>query len=480
MAEEIKTGVGEQENQTPPPPPPPPIPGSFTITIAPDCSDVWMELRPPQNGGLAVTEDEFRREMATKAIRFGIDDNAIHRIFAHNMFNSRQRIAQWKPAEDGVDGTIKYVYVLEQELKPKEDEKGFVDYRDLGLVHNIEAGQTIANITLPTEGQPGTDVMGRTVNQKKGVAAKVSMGENVGLSGDGTVMLALASGNLKNNGGKYLVETVINIRGDVDMTTGNIDFIGDVNIHGEVMEGFVLISRKGNITVNGNCTSATLEAQGNITIKKGCLNSTLTAKGDVKVDFVESSKIHCEGNVTGDIFLTSEVYCGGSLNAQGTKGRLMGGKYTSLGNIQAGAIGSKNYAATFVTIGGNAVMMEEKAECQKKIGECDMLITRYTQAIDFLNQKKHNGVHIGEDKEELLTGAVKSRIVMKKERSAMEKRVNEIDEYLKNRQNLTITCKRHLYPGVKITLNDMVMNVNSVYQHCKVYMGDDGIKIDLL
>lgn len=438
-----------------------------------------MELKLPQNGGKPVSEDEFRRELGLKGIRFGLDENLIHRIFLQNLAEVRHRIAQWKPAEDGVDGTIKYLFDINRELKPKEDDKGFVDYRDLGLVHNIEAGQPIAYITLPTDGQPGTDVMGRTVNQKKGVPVKVSMGENVGLSGDGTVMMAMASGNLKNNGGKFVVETVINIRGDVDLTTGNIDFIGDVNIHGEVMEGFI-ITAKGNIGINGNCTGATLHSERNVTIKKGCLNSTIVAKGDVKVDFVESSNIRCEGNLTGDIFLTSEVYCGGELLAQGTKGRLMGGKYTSLGNIQAGSIGSKNYAATSVTIGGNAVMMEEKAECQKKIAECDMLITRYTQAIDFLNQKKHSGVHIGEDKEELLNGAVKSRIVMKKDRSGLEKRVNEIDEYLKNRQNLTITCKRHLYPGVKITLNDMVMNVNSVYQYCKVYMGDEGIKIDLL
>ena len=76
---------------------------------------------------------------------------------------------------NGVDGTIEYYFKKESTFKPIEDENGNVDYKNLGLVRNIYHGTPIAKITPPTEGTPGTDIMGKSVAQKHGVPAKLSL-----------------------------------------------------------------------------------------------------------------------------------------------------------------------------------------------------------------------------------------------------------------------------------------------------------------
>ena len=269
------------------------------------------------------------------------------------------------------------------------------------------------------------------------------------------------------------------MKGDVDISTGNLEFIGDIIIRGEVKEGFKVLSKK-SITIFENVTNAVIEAEGDVIIKKGCIGTTITTKGNVTLSFVENSTIRCGGNLKGDIFTTCDVECGGELIAQGSKGILMGGKYTSLQNLTANSIGTKSYGSTLVTVGNNAIMMEERKECEKKIQELQAKILNCTQIVDFLNEKKKELGSIPPEREELYQKAVKSKIMIQLEMSKKDARIKEIDKYLENKQNLSVTCKKMLYPGTKITINDFVMQVNDLYQYCKISLGEDGIKVETL
>lgn len=455
-----------------------PIDGKFQLDVSSDLHDVSMTLTPAYFGGKEVVVEDVMKELQNEGIVFGIDKNIINRIFSEKLYKNSYLIAKYKAPVDGVDGSISYLYEKIVEAKPKEGENGFVDYRDLGLIRNIKIGTPIAEITFPTDGEEGTDVKGQPIAQKKGKEVKPLMGDNTGLNGDGSKIIAKADGNLKYSGNKFSVETVYNMRGDVDASSGNLDFIGEIVIRGEVQEGFKVSSLK-NITVYGNITGATIEAGGDVVVKKGCINSSILSHHDVTVGFCENSKINCDGNLKGDVFVVCDVYCGGELIAQGRTGALMGGKYTCLKNLTANSIGTKSYNPTNVTVGDNAIMVEEKADCEKKIKELDFKILRCTQAIDFLNEKKKI-MKIPQEKEELLSSSVKSKIMFNMEKKKHEQRIKEIDTYLENKENLSITCKKELFPGTKITINDFVFAVNDKYQYCKIYLGEDGIKTETL
>lgn len=456
-----------------------PIDGTFEVAVDAGFMQASLTVKPPYFGGKAVEEKDILRELSMREIVYGVDQDSIRSILERKLFNIPYIIAAGIRPINGTDGTVTYLFEKVVENKPKEDEHGFVNYKDLGLIRNITAGTVIADITLPTEGSQGINIKNQIIRQRPGAPAFVPQGMNVGISEDGLKLIALADGNLKYTGSQFAIDTVFDMKGDVDISTGNLDFIGDIIIRGEVMEGFKLSSQK-NITIYGNVTGATIEANGDVTIKKGCINSKITSHGSVSVDFVESSNIACDGDLKADAFIFSDVYCGGELTASGKRGALMGGKYTCLKNLSAQTIGTKSYTATIVTVGDNAVMVEERSEKAAQKENIETQILRCTQAIDFLTAKKQEMGELPPEKEEQLDMFVKVKIQSEAEKSKLEKRIAEITEYLEHRENLSITCKKELYPGVKITINDFVMQVNDVYQYCRIYLDSDGIKVDTL
>ena len=382
-------------------------------------------------------------------------------------------MAKWQPPVDGTDGEIKYLFECSTKLKPTENERGFVNYKDLGLVKNIIKGTVIAEITLPAEGTPGTDLKGITVNQRPGRKASFSVGLNTKLNDEGTKISAAVDGNLVFKEGTFSVEDVVTINGDVDSLVGNIDFLGNVIIKGEIGEGFK-VSSKQNITVFGNVTGASIEAGGSIIIKKGCINSKLLAHGDINVEFCEHSTVTCDGSLTGKSFLICDVYCGGNFSVKGSQGSVMGGKYTSLKGFEVQNIGSKTYTPTEIIIGDNAVLTKEKEQLKKQIDSIESKITSNTQVIDFLNEKKKQLHHLPEDKEELLGTSVRNRLMLGMEKKKIVKRISEIETSLQVKQHLSIQCKGTVFPGVRVVMNDSVYKFENEYKYVKIFLNDEG------
>ena len=229
------------------------------ISIDPNCTTAFMTLEPPANGGLEMTVDKALAAVADKGISFGLMENEIERAVTERRYGENICIARWQPPVNGEDGKIEYHFKRESTFKPVEDENGNVDYKNLGLVRNIYKGTPIARITLPTEGTPGTDIMGKSVPQKVGVPVTFAVGKGTELVNDGTEIVAVTDGNLAYTNGAFCIEESLLIRGDVDVSSGNIDFIGDIIIKGNVLEGFAVTSKK-NITINGNVTNGTITA----------------------------------------------------------------------------------------------------------------------------------------------------------------------------------------------------------------------------
>lgn len=456
-----------------------PIDGKFTLDVSASFSEAKLTVTSPFFGGKAITVDEILRELTERSVIYGVNKDLIKEIVDKELYSIPHKISSWLAPINGIDGTITFLFEKKAQIIPKEDANGFVNYKDLGLIRNTKAGTIIADITLPTDGTPGIDIRNIPVAQKKGVPANTTHGENIGISGDGTQMLALTDGNLNFLAGKFAIETVFSMRGDVDAGTGNLDFIGDIIVRGEVHEGFKVSSQK-SITLYENVTGAVIEAGGNVIIKKGCINTKIVSHGDVTIDFVENSNITCDGDLKAGAFITSTVYCGGALEATGRQGLIMGGKYTCLRNLTANSIGSKSYMATIITVGDNAIMLGEKADCEKNLSDLDLQIFRATQVIDFLTLKKKELGSIPPERVEMLNAAIKQKLTNQFEKVKVEARIKEILKYLENKQNLSIICKKELYPGTKITINDFVLQVKDKYQYCKIYLGEEGIVTETL
>ena len=87
------------------------------------------------------------------------------------------------------------------------------------------------------------------------------------LSEDGLALLAAIDGKAEMIDGRINVYAVYEVLGNVDNSTGNIDFIGNVIINGNVLTGFE-VKAGGYIEVRGVVEGAKIIAQGDVLLKK--------------------------------------------------------------------------------------------------------------------------------------------------------------------------------------------------------------------
>lgn len=449
-----------------------PVDSEVSVTVVSNGSEAYITVEPPVNGGAEITADTIMRKLAEANVTYGIKEETVNKIADKKLYGDRTLIAVWKPPVNGEDGTITYHYEKKVEIAPVEDEHGFVDYKNLGLVRSVHKGDVIADITLPTEGEPGTDVRGKSIRQIIGKKAAYSIGTNTELTEDGTQIVALIDGNINFKNNAFAIDNVVTIAGDVDASVGNINFVGDVVVKGEVMEGFK-ISSNANIIVAGNVNGAQLEADGDVIIKKGCINSKVVAHGSVTINFCEHSDIRCDGTLTASNFVICDAYCG-ELCVKGNTGGLLGGKYTSLSSVELSNIGTKNYTPTMLTVGDNALLAEERNSLLSEIEKNEKSVNDITLIINFLNEKKKELRSLPEDKEKILGNACRQKILLGVEIKNLKKRVEEINITLASRQYLTVSCRGYMYPGVKIVINDAVFKADTEYVRTKIRLEEDG------
>lgn len=452
-----------------------PVNSKVEVSIDNNYTVSFLTISEPQNGGSEITYDECIAALEEKKIKYGIREDDIKKAISDKLYDMNICAARWTAPIDGENGSIKYLFSCDSTLAPKETADGRVDFRNLGIINNVNSGTIIAEITLPTEGTAGMDLRNVPVKQIAGAPAVFVIGENTAVDESGTKLVALKDGNLRWVQNKFVVEETVVIAEDVDTSIGNIDFLGDIVIKGGVHEGYVVTSKR-NITINGNANGATINAGGNVTIKSGSINSNIKAGGDIKLGFCENSQIACGGNLDSQSFVGCDVFCKGKLTASG-KGIIAGGKYTCMTNIEAGTIGSLSYIKTLITLGNNAVLAEERTETENKIKECEENVAKLNQIAEFLKEQQKLKGRLSPEREQMKVNSLKTSLTTQMEIKKLKKRINEIDFEIQNAQDLSLSCRKELFPGTSIRINSFTMQVNNIYNHCRVAIDAEGIAI---
>ncbi len=451
---------------------PEPIHGNAVITIDDKFLTAHVVVNEPEFGGHPYTYEMLCDELIMHGIRYNVFHDDLKRIFEEKIFGRSVLAAKGEPPVDGENGSVKYYFDCSNVQVFEEDEYGNVDYRDLGLVTNIEEGTVIAEITPPTEGEPGKDIRGIVAAQTPGKPALLNIGAGTKLSEDGLFIYADISGNLRWTGKQFVVDKDVTINGDVDVSVGNIDFIGDVVIRGNIEEGYEIYSG-GNVTVTGMVTGARIIAKGKIDVRMGVVSSYFEAE-DISANFFENCTVTARGKLSAQNFMGCEVFCGGKLTASGGKAAIIGGKYTCLSDIEANIIGSETYTRTNLVLGNTAILAEERIELEKKIDEFKLQIEQLGLACDALQAQKKAAGSLPEDREEMLVTSIRAKFVHQKQLQEMKRRVEEINKEIDISNDLRVVARRAIYPGVSIRINSLQYNVSSKCGNCVARVGSSG------
>ncbi len=447
-----------------------PVNGTFVLEIDEKFMTARLSITPPKNGGKAVTEAEVRQDMALKGIRYNIDEEAFRSAFNEDSLSVQ--IAKGDPPVDGRNGYIVYHFERRSGAQIKTDEFGNMDYKDLGLIQNIQKDVIVADIFPETTGTPGKDIRGIAIAQYPGTPAKISIGNGIVMTEDGKHLKTAIAGNLRWNKDHFVVDKEIVVSGDIDLSVGNIDFIGDVIIKGNVNEGF-FIKSGGNVSIAGNVTGATIEADGSISGRLGFVTSKISAKGDISVNFGENSEITCGGTIKAQSFIGCTVYCEGPMLIQGGKSVIVGGKYTCLSDIEVNYIGSDSYVRTLVILGNIAVLAEELGDLKKKLKEYEGQLQQLELVCTTLQQQK-KAAPLPPEREEMLKRSIKAKFGHMGLIKETHDRIAEIEHEIENNNDLCVKLKRAVFPGVTFRINNSQYVVTTKSGPGTVQVNDEG------
>jgi hypothetical protein len=338
---------------------------TVSVAIAPDKMSALADCTPGHGAGTPLTVAGIKSALGSAGAHHGHLDDAIAALVDKaNGSLTRQTeviVAAGTPPRPGRPGAVKYTFdTSEQEYDFKILADGRIDYRNTRNIVMAAAGDILATLADPLPGFPGVDVLGHTVPAEDGSAASLLAGVGARVSEDGRQIVAEISGSIVLNGSIIEVVDTFVVNGDVDYSTGNIDFRGNVFISGNVVEGFG-VKADGDIVVVKNVESSRVEAGRDVVVKGGVQGKGkgLVAAGrDVRVGFAQNARLEAQGNiaianfaVNSYIFtsrqLTMATNRGGGYRRRGVCATRRGGSIHRLGergqDVRGGGLGFSHH-----------------------------------------------------------------------------------------------------------------------------------------
>lgn len=448
-----------------------PVDASADFIISDDEQAAYLGIRPPENGGRDLSYTQMLSELEKRRIVYGIKTDVLKALAEKPEYNTMVHVAQGSLPVQGSDAKLTFHFDFSHEIKPRERDDGTVDYRDLGLIEAVGAGQTLCTLTPADKGTPGKKVTGKIILPDPVRNFGLPIGKNTKASDDKLVLTAAMGGSVEYVNGKVNVHNVFTVNGDVCIATGNINFDGSIVVNGDVMAGFT-VKAAGNINVVGNVEGATLEAGGDIKIVAGMVGQgrgRAVCGGNFKALFVENAEVFARGDVTADVFMHSQVRCSGNLIADGRRGAIIGGGYIVGKDVKALTVGTQSGVATVFELGVDPTVNERIKYLNERERALSSELTKLCQIVQLLYPLRRAG-KLTPDKTDMLEKAIATKDSDECELESIGKERVELSSATSAVATSQFTCKRELFYGTKVSISQVTFAIPSDLIRCRIYL----------
>ncbi len=419
-----------------------------------------MMLLPPSKDGRKRSAEEIKEILSAKwNITNGIDLPAIMSAVEDETYFKTIKIAQGRPPVKGKDGYLTFLFKTEHNYAPRILDDGTADYKNLDIFESVSENEAVIERHPPEDGVNGYTVKGRELPAQKGLTAKLPKGRNTRESEDGKSLIATKSGRVDFIAGRVEISDVYNIRGDVDLSVGNIDFTGDLVIEGNVISGLTL-KATGSIEVRGMVDAATIIAGKGIVLKNGIQGvgrGLLRAGGNIAARFIERCAVEAGGDVISDYIVQCTVNAMGSVTMKGHHGKIISSVVRAGREVIARSIGSPLGDATVIDIGIDTEMRAKLVDMENK------RIAAKAQLEKLENYARVLPANVTDSPEKavLRKKLLDSKDEAENEYYAINEEIERIKEVLSQKSGGKVHVLQTIYQDVKIIIDSIQYIVKS-------------------
>ncbi len=420
--------------------------------------------------------DDVREELAKRKIVYGIVydrlDALIKKVNQTGEPILGDVVAEGKSSVDGQNGRIEWFVPTSVRVNLQEDESGRVNYKDIFEIPCVRTGEKIAKVYEPTEPVDGLSIYGKPLIGKLGKSVKISPAKGVRFNPDDSSYYAEIDGQVQAKGGKLGVIPVWNITDDVDLSTGNIEFLGSVIIQGNVITGFS-VKAEGDILVKGLVEGSELKAGGTITVKMGVVangKGMIEAGENFYTKYCSSAIIRVEKDVTvEDTIMNSDVQAGGKVNVSKNKGSIVGGTVVAQGGIDILNAGSDMGQTTTLIVGEQYFVRERLVTLAKKIQWQQEQIETLKQSIAPFAGFQDDDPRLGETQRKSLAKIKEAMQDMRSRVTAMELQKDDAAQGLNRTCHARINVRNVAHPNLKIQVGIACLKTIKSHTFCSFY-----------
>ena len=351
-----------------------------------DKMNAFLTLFPEKGTGLRLTRELVDKELERNSVKQGLNED----LLATLVEKAREgepceqiRIASGKLPVPGGEPEFEMVAHVASGKDVTIRQDGTADYRNQDRITTVSEGELIARINPPrNEPLDGWDVTGKEVKARDYKRVQVEVGENVRqeTEEDGTILLyAAAQGEIEYDKKTLAVKQSHTVKGDIDMSTGNLKVPGDVDITGTVTSGFVVMSG-GTVRIGAGVEGALVSAKGSIMVKEGVRGATkgvLRAKSEIMAGFAEQARLMAVGDIKlKKACLRCMVKTNGKLRFPNQKSSIIGGKILVRRGLVVGNIGSERGGKTHISFGQDYLVQDQIEQEEREVKKIKAAITK--------------------------------------------------------------------------------------------------------
>lgn len=426
-----------------------------------------------KRGTKLPTADMVIDAVKAMGINFGINEESIN----DNCSRLKPYVAaEGLPPVTGNNAYIDRKFDLSEKGRPVINEYDRVDYKNMNLFVLVKANETLAIRIPQTKGKPGKNIYGEVVPAQNGRPIPMPAGKNTKVIGENQ-LVAEINGQIVDTGNKISVDPRLEIQSSVGVGTGNIDFDGTVTITGDVNQGF-FVKATGDIEIRGNVNGAEVTGR-NIIVGGGLTGAErgkIQSQENVTIAFVENAIIEAGGDITIMKFaLHSTLRAGRRITLEGKQGQLTGGIATAGEEVFAKLIGNNANVVTRVAVGIDPNLQKEYHEVCKNYKEGRKKLLHITQTLNTLSKIDINT--LPQSRVDQINALTRSQFPIAGQLKRDEKKIKELEEKLAEMKNGKVRASDTIFPGVRLSINNIVKNVQEVYKHCTMYLSDGEVTL---
>lgn len=443
----------------------------YIVRVSNDRLSAELVLNHPIDD-ISISEVELLSILAKEKIVFGINKDVLAQI-AENpaAFNYPITIANGVPTVDGADSYLKN----ELQDNSRQEQEVF-NFRTVMQIPSVRKGQLLATVVPPVNGTNGTDVTGRILAAKPGRPLRVKPGENVIL--DSGQFYATCDGQVSITQKAISVNPVFEVKGDLDLRTGNIDFVGNISIKGNVPGGYELRAG-GDIFVEGLVEAAVLHAGGNIVIKggvAGAMKGSITAGGNVLANYLNQANVKAgQDIIVNTSVLHSKLTASGNVDCH--TATIIGGTITAGRNISVKELGNELFTKTELAVGWDPILEKTELDTFHSIESAKANISKLTEIeVKVAEMGKRAGALTTEQKQ-MIAKQRNTRLILETNLSEMMAELEFLQLEKQDRQYSSLVVHEKVFPNTKVYFGKYAILTNQQYKRVSFHLENSEISI---